>query len=133
MARILLAALAALGAAGCVERELVIRSQPPGARLFLDGEEVGLTPAAIPFRHYGTREIRIELEGYRPVRVLREVDAPFYQYPPLDFVTDVVLPFRITDRRELDFVLTPLGETPQEDREEVLRRAEEMRRSVREP
>jgi hypothetical protein len=35
---------------GCVYRRLIVRSDPPGARVLIDGQEVGYTPTGIPLR-----------------------------------------------------------------------------------
>jgi hypothetical protein len=34
---------------GCVHRRLTVSSNPPGARVLLDGEEVGETPTSVDF------------------------------------------------------------------------------------
>lgn len=129
--RALLVAAAVLPLAACVERSLMIRTKPSGAAIFVDGDYAGKTPVRVPFLYYGTREIVVELRGFRSLRVLREIDAPFYQYPGIDFLTDVVLPTTIRDHRWLLFELTPLGAEP--DREQILQRAREMRTGARSP
>ncbi len=43
---------------------LQVGSSPPGARLFVDGEDAGETPARVPVS-LGTHDIRLELAGYR--------------------------------------------------------------------
>jgi hypothetical protein len=45
---------------GCVERTFVIRSEPEGARVRINGVLQGVTPLEIPFDHYGT--VRLEAE-----------------------------------------------------------------------
>ena len=44
---------------GCVERELLIRTEPAGAPVWVDEEYVGLSPIVYPFHHYGTRRLRV--------------------------------------------------------------------------
>lgn len=46
---------------------LDIRSEPAGARAFVDGQYVGLTPVRFGAQE-GTREVRIEREGYEAFR-----------------------------------------------------------------
>lgn len=62
--------LAALGAAvslaGCVERTISITSDPSGALVFLNDEEIGRTPCEASFLHYGTYDVRIVKDGYEP-------------------------------------------------------------------
>ena len=47
---------------GCVERALVIRSEPAGARVFIDGIDSGTTPIRVPFDFYGTRDVLVRME-----------------------------------------------------------------------
>ena len=50
---------------GCVYRRLIVRSDPPGARVLIDGQEVGYTPTGIPFTYYGTRTSHADQAGIR--------------------------------------------------------------------
>jgi len=50
----------------CVERELVVQTEPSGARVYVDGVDRGVsTPDGlrIPFEYYGTREVVVRLAG----------------------------------------------------------------------
>lgn len=58
----LLLAIAAL-LTGCVERLITVHSTPAGALVYLNDEEVGRTPVSVPFKYYGTYDVRIEHEG----------------------------------------------------------------------
>lgn len=63
---------------GCAERAR-IASVPSGARVFIEGSEVGVTPYILTVGRSKIRDIpyRIELEGYRPVEgTLRRGVAP---------------------------------------------------------
>ena len=42
---------------GCVQRRLIIRSQPEGAFVTIDRRQIGLTPLSVPYTYSGTREI----------------------------------------------------------------------------
>ena len=116
---------------GCVERLISIKSDPEGAAVTLDGKRVGTTPCDVPFNWYGGREILVEKEGYTPQLHLEEVNTPWWQYPGLDFLTDVVLPFTLTDRRDFSYTLEKTSGDIKEF-EEVKKRAEELRRKARE-
>ena len=103
-----LCALVAL--AGCVEHKLLVRSDPPGATVFVDGREVGATgdgPVVVPFDFYGTRVVTARLAGHPPVSVEVELDPPWWQVFPLGFFTDVLWPGTIEDVHEPD-VVNPL-------------------------
>ena len=92
---------------GCVHRRLTVRSNPPGALVYVDGEEIGRTPVSTSFIYYGTRSIRLEMDGYETLEQLHRLRPPWYQIPPVDFVSDN-LSFRdIRDERVLDFQLVP--------------------------
>lgn len=114
--------------AGCVERVLAIRSDPPGAEVTLDGKEAGITPLEIKFDWYGGREIILRKPGYRSVHVIEEIGAPWYQIFPLDFVTDVLIPFRIRDERVLEYQLE--REPAPVPAEELRERADEFKKKL---
>ena len=81
-----LAALVALVCLpGCVQRRMTIRSNPPGALVYVDNHEIGVTPVSTSFLYYGTREIRLVKDGYETLTVLQPMLPPWYQIPPLDF------------------------------------------------
>jgi len=122
--------LALIACAGCVERELFIRSEPSGAVVFLDGLPRGETPLIVPFDSYGTRELEVRLADHAVFVEMIEVDPPWYQIFPLDFVGEVLVPWHWVDSRAFDVLLVPrdAGETP--TIEEVLERAETLRSNI---
>ena len=77
---------------GCVYRRLIVRSDPPGARVLIDGQEVGYTPTGIPFTYYGTRRLTLVKPGFETHSELVTIPPPWYQWMPLDFVSDNFLP-----------------------------------------
>lgn len=109
---------------GCVVRELTIKSDPPGATVYINGREEGKTPLNKTFEFYGSREITLRMDGYKTSGNTAKLSAPWYEYFPLDFVFEVLLPLRITNRHEYSFALEPLPESPPE---ELLERAKEAR------
>ena len=50
---------------GCVERRYTIRTDPPGATVVVNGEEIGPSPASKSFVYYGDRKITMILDGYQ--------------------------------------------------------------------
>ena len=86
--------------AGCVERILEIRSDPPGAEVYIDGERKGVTPLVHKYAWYGTREVTLIKPDYRTDRQLVVLSAPWWQIFPFDLITDVALPFTFTDKVE---------------------------------
>lgn len=101
---------------GCVERTMKIRSDPPGAVVVVNDEEVGVTPAQVSFLWYGDYEIILRRAGYQTLRTHHRVHPPWYQLPPFDFFAEVLWPGMISDRHELpEYVLQPLERPRVED------------------
>ncbi len=94
-------------APGCVHRRLTVNSNPPGARVLLDGDEVGETPTSVDFTHYGTREVVLQKDGYETLKTLQKVPPPWYQIFPIEFFADNLLPFQVTNRHEFNYQLQP--------------------------
>lgn len=115
---------------GCLRRRLTIRSNPPGARVFVDNYEIGRTPCSTDFIYYGTRQIRLVKDGYETLTVQQPIPAPWYDIPPIDFVTENVVPTKIHDHRVVDFVLSPQALVPSE---QLVSRAESVRQGSRGP
>ena len=112
---------------GCVERELTIRSDPPGAHVYLDGVETGRTPVSVKFHWYGYRGIVLSKDGYEVEQQVVHVKPPIYQRFLLDFFFDLLVPVTIHDRHEYSFTLRPKIEP---EPEKVLERAKELSREV---
>ncbi len=121
----LLAALICL-AAGCVQRRLTVRSNPPGARVYIDNREIGRTPVSTDYIYYGTRQFRLEADGYETLTTYQYVPPPWYQIPPLDFVSENLFPGEIRDERTVFFQLQPQAVVPMD---RLLSRADELRRA----
>ncbi|MGQ9606828.1 MAG: PEGA domain-containing protein [Thermogutta sp.] len=117
-------ALALLFAPGCVQRRLMIRSDPPGAMVYVDDYQIGATPIATNFTYYGTRKIRLVKDGYQTLTVYERIDPPWYQVPPFDFFSENVAAGEIRDMRVLDYRLVPQVVSPPQN---LLDRAEELR------
>lgn len=100
--------LLGLLATGCshnMHRRMTIRSEPPGALVLLEGEEIGYTPVSMDFDHYGTREITLIKDGYETVTAMQKVRTPWHQRVGVDLVTDNFSPVKINDRMEYTFTL----------------------------
>ncbi len=122
----LLAALMVVAVTGCVQRRLVVRSQPAGAVVYVDNVEIGKTPTAVNFTYYGTRRIRLVRDGFETIVDFVRIQPPFYEYPGLEFVSENLVPFTIQDRRLLTYTLRPKRMVPTE---QLIRRAEQLRRN----
>ncbi len=111
-------------AAGCVQRRMTIRSDPPGALVYVDDYQLGTTPVSHDFVYYGTRKIRLVKDGYETLTVRQPFPIPWYEYFPLDFVSENLIPWEIRDEREVALSMAPAAATPPEV---VVARAEQAR------
>lgn len=112
---------------GCVRRRLMVRSNPPGATVYVDNQMIGTTPCATDFTYYGTREIRLVKSGFETLTVNQPIPVPWYEIPPLDFVSENLVPKKIQDYRTVSYNLTPQVIVPTE---EILDRAEQLRQAT---
>jgi hypothetical protein len=94
---------------GCVERRLTVNSNPPGARVYLNGEEKGITPVTFRFDWYGQQEFLLRKDGYRVLREVRDVNEPLYEKPVINVFADLG-PLPITDHKTVNFNLEPITE-----------------------
>ena len=107
---------------------MIFETAPLGATVRLDDEIVGRTPLDLRFDHYGTHQLTIYREGYRTYSEEIKVETPWYSYFPLDFVTEVLLPFGWRDYHRFEIALEPeSGHVTGGDLEAVLQRAEALR------
>ncbi len=111
-------------ASGCVRRRLTIRSNPPGAVVYVDEQRIGSTPVSTEFTYYGSRRIRLVKDGFETLSTLQRISPPWYQYPPIDFVTENMIGREIRDERILQFQLQPQRLVPTQ---ELLTRANNLR------
>lgn len=124
---VLAALIVSLISGGCMRRRMTVRSNPPGALVYVDKQEIGVTPVSTPFTYYGTREIQLVKGGYETIKVDQQIRTPWYEYPPLDFVTENLWPFEVRDERVLDFQLVPQQVIPDS---QLIQRAEQLRGSA---
>ena len=103
---------------------MTVRTNPPGATVSIDNQVIGTTPAATSFVYYGTREFRIEKDGYRTETIRRRFNPPWYEYPGLDFIAETLWPGELRDERIIDVELVPRTIEPIEN---VVSRADSLR------
>lgn len=96
--------------------------------VYVDNQRIGTTPCSVDFTYYGTREIRLVKSGYETLTVNQPIPTPWYQVPPLDFISDNFALHKIRDNRTVSFNLQPQLMLPTE---EVIRRGEELRGRTR--
>jgi len=92
---------------GCVEQTLSIDSNPPGALVYLNDQEVGRTPLERDFKWYGDYDIQIRQEGYQTLQTHQMLAAPAWNWVPFDLVA-YLLPFNLKDHKALHYTLQPV-------------------------
>lgn len=100
---------------GCVDRRFVIESNVPNAQVYIDNRPIGAAPAHSQFDYYGYYTITLVHPGYETLTQRVHVAAPWYAYPPFDFLAEVVWPFHIRDTRRYNFTLYEATKTRVDD------------------
>jgi hypothetical protein len=111
---------------GCVERKFLIQSDPPGAVVLVNNVPLNTyTPADSSYLYPGCYNFSFIKDGYERLEVRQPVPARWYDYPPLDFIAENLIPWTIHDKRCIGpFALKPLL-IPTAD--EVVNRGEMLR------
>lgn len=120
----LAAVFAGLAAAGCVDRRFIIESNVPAAQVSIDNRPIGAAPAHSSFEYYGYHTITLVHPGYETITERVHVTAPWYAYPPFDFMAEVLWPFHIRDTRRYYFNLQEATKTRVDD---LVSKADELR------
>jgi hypothetical protein len=127
LTRLALCLVASLLLGGCVERKLTINTEPQGALVALNDEEIGESPTTVSFQWYGDYNIRISKEDYETLNTHRELNGPWHDIFPLDFFAQIVNPNRIVDSYEWTFELSPKRQI---SRDELIRNAQEAEKQL---
>jgi len=122
---------ASLAAAGCVQRKITINSQPQGALVHLNDQEVGRTPVEVPFTFYGTYDVRLEKAGYKPLWTQKKASAPWWEYPGPDLLAEAIP--GVESNPTWHFTLQQATPPAEQDADALLNRAQELRGRVGEP
>lgn len=109
---------------GCVRRTMTIETEPDGALVILNDQELGRSPVSIDFTWYGDYSLLVRKDGFKTLDTNVSVKEPWYQLIPFDFIAEVLWPQTIVDRRQFQFTLEP-AVVPA--REELLGRAAAFR------
>jgi PEGA domain len=103
----LLALLAASCSLGCIRRRLTVRTNPPGAAVYVDHQMIGNSPVSSSLVYEGTRQVEVVRDGFRTEKVLRKLSPKWYEVPPLDFFFETLWPWEIRDERVIDITMVP--------------------------
>ena len=104
---------------------MTVDSDPPGALVYLNDQELGRTPLRTDFKWYGDYDVQLRLDGYETLKTNKKVVAPVWNWVPLDLIAGI-LPITFRDHQEMTFTLKPLD--PAKDQPAgLMSRAGEMR------
>jgi hypothetical protein len=121
------AALGILFISGCgsVEQTMTIDSNPPGALVYMNDQEIGRTPVTRDFTWHGNYDVELRKDGYEPLKTHKWVVAPKWNWVPADLFVNI-LPLHLHEHQHLSFTLQPVAETAVQP-DVLMARAEEMR------
>lgn len=101
----------ALVVTGCIHRSLAIRTEPPGALVYLNDRLIGESPVSLDFEWYGWHRVMIRKSGFERIEDRKLLRAPAYLWIPFDLAMELV-PLPIPDRRTWSYTLTPVSTPP---------------------
>ncbi|MBL4591145.1 MAG: PEGA domain-containing protein [Phycisphaerales bacterium] len=119
---------------GCVERQIRVTSSPSGARVWLNDQEIGVTPCDARFTFYGKYDVRLEKNGYEAIHEMRRARTPVHEYPGIDLVA-TALPTTVSNTVRWHFDLDEVAERtgdPDTVLGELISRAQEFRGNANE-
>ncbi len=113
-----------LGLTGCVERRMLIVSDPPAATAFVNGKNVGMTPVSVPFDYYGKYDVMLVRDGYQTKTYPAAPRRRWFEFFPFDFFSENVWPLHIQRNFVMEYTLEPIAQPRTED---VLNDANQLR------
>ncbi|MHB0946823.1 MAG: PEGA domain-containing protein [Sedimentisphaerales bacterium] len=75
--------------AGCIERKITISTEPSGAMVLLNDEEVGTSPVTVGFEWYGDYSVQISKDGYQTLKTHQNLKRPVADRFPVDLFADM--------------------------------------------
>lgn len=103
----------------------MISSEPSGALVYLNDQEVGRTPLEVPFTWYGTYDVRMEHEGYETLFTQQEAKQPWWEQPGPDLFAEAMSDKNVEIFWHLK--MKPEGPAGETDPERVLNYARQLR------
>ena len=91
-----------LALTGCVHQQLIVKTTPPGAQVYYNGQLIGQSPVTHEFVWYEPYRVRVEKAGLPTLQQNGVLKAPLWLWFPLDGLM-VILPLPLTDRHHLAF------------------------------
>ena len=111
---------------GCVQRSITITSNPEGALVHLNDEEVGRTPLTVPFTFYGVYQVQLERDGFETLLTQRKAKGPWWDNLGPDIIAEILPGLR---RVSIDWHFD-LEERKPVDQDKLIERANQLREQV---
>jgi PEGA domain len=108
---------------GCVQRTINVTSDPPGALVYWNDQEIGRTPFRRDFTWYGTYDVQVRRDGFGTLNTRTRLIAPWWQWPPIDFFAEL-WPWHFKDERWIAYKLEPASTDPPDPQVMLLHAAE---------
>ena len=96
---------------GCVTRSLTIKTEPPGALVYVNDQLKGNSPVTYDFEWYGWHRLTLRKTGYERLDDRKLLRSPIYLWIPFDLAMEL-LPIPIRDTRTWSYTLTPAPVMP---------------------
>lgn len=96
---------------GCVHRSLTIRTEPPGALVYVNDQLRGTSPVTYDFEWYGWHRVSVKKDGFERVDEQVLVQAPGHLWIPFDVIMELA-PFPVRDAHTLSYTLPPAAPPP---------------------
>jgi len=110
---------------GCVEQTMTLTSNPPGALVYMNDQEIGRTPVVREFTWYGTYDVQLRKEGFETINTKTRVTARGWNWVPFDLIAEI-LPVTFRDRQSFSYTLRPASTQPA-DPDAIMKRAVRLR------
>ena len=103
----------------------MITSEPAGALVYLNDQEVGRTPLEVPFTWYGTYDVRLEREGYKTLAAQQVAERPWWEMPGPDLFAEALPDKRVEIAWHMQ--MQPVQPADETDPDRVLNFAKQLR------
>lgn len=135
-----LAGVTLLSLTGCIERKITVGSDPSGALVTLNDEEVGRTPITVPFVWNGDYDVILRLDKnvgteekpdikHYYLHTHRKTTIPGYELFGVDFFAEIA-PWQIEHEEVWAFHVPPVDNVPDDV---LILRAKELKRDLTAP
>ena len=112
---------------GCVERKITIITEPAGAIVSLNDEEIGASPVTVGFEWYGDYSVRITKQGYQTLNTHQDLKRPLRDRAPFDLFDDILS--KRTDEYTWRFKLEPYKQL---EKEQMIEDAKKLQKQTAE-